>query len=397
MHYSFCILGAGPSGLSFAAALMKSGCESFVLLEKESEAGGLCRSAEVDGAPLDIGGGHFLDLRRQKVLNFLFQFMPSSEWNEFERISKIRIRGVEIEHPLEGNLWQLPKTDQLDFIESIAAAGCVQGVPEPTIFDDWIRWKLGSRIADEYLLPYNRKIWSMAVSQLGTYWLHKLPNVSFRETLESCLERKPGGSLPAHGRFLYPKKHGYGEVWKRIAAALGDRFRPLTSVHSIDIPTRTVNGQFQADYMVNTIPWTQWPAYSKLPEQVANAIAQLKMVGVDVEYFSSPLSSHAHWIYEPDEAISYHRILLRQNFCTGSRGHWTETNTQRSGTPAGIRFRNEVAYPVNTINKPKAMQLILDWARSQNIIGLGRWGTWEHMNSDVAVDGALQTAEDFLE
>jgi protoporphyrinogen oxidase len=59
-HVRFCILGAGPSGLAFAAALKRAGCDSFVLLEKEPDAGGLCRSAVVDGAPLDIGGGHFL-------------------------------------------------------------------------------------------------------------------------------------------------------------------------------------------------------------------------------------------------------------------------------------------------------------------------------------------------
>jgi hypothetical protein len=47
----------------------------------------------VDGAPLDIGGGHFLDVRRPAVLDFLFQFMPRGEWNEYTRIAKIRLRG----------------------------------------------------------------------------------------------------------------------------------------------------------------------------------------------------------------------------------------------------------------------------------------------------------------
>lgn len=51
---------------------VKNGEESFLVIEKESEAGGLCRSHEVDGAPLDIGGGHFLDVRRPDVNEFLF-------------------------------------------------------------------------------------------------------------------------------------------------------------------------------------------------------------------------------------------------------------------------------------------------------------------------------------
>lgn len=52
----------------------------------------------------------------------------------------------------------------------------------------------------------------MAPDSLGTYWLYKLPNVSFREALTNCLLGKPFGELPAHGVFLYPKRFGYGEV-----------------------------------------------------------------------------------------------------------------------------------------------------------------------------------------
>ena len=45
----YLILGAGPAGLSFANGLKQSGENDFIVLEKESEAGGLCRSKNVDG------------------------------------------------------------------------------------------------------------------------------------------------------------------------------------------------------------------------------------------------------------------------------------------------------------------------------------------------------------
>ena len=53
----YLILGAGPSGLTLANALYQKGERSILLLEKENEAGGLCRSKDVDGWALDIGGG----------------------------------------------------------------------------------------------------------------------------------------------------------------------------------------------------------------------------------------------------------------------------------------------------------------------------------------------------
>lgn len=55
----YLILGAGPAGLSFANRLLQKSEKDFFVLEKESEAGGLCRSAIVDNSLLDIGGGHF--------------------------------------------------------------------------------------------------------------------------------------------------------------------------------------------------------------------------------------------------------------------------------------------------------------------------------------------------
>ncbi|MDD5706851.1 MAG: FAD-dependent oxidoreductase [Kiritimatiellae bacterium] len=395
----FLILGAGPTGLALAHSLLQRGVprRDVLVIESEAVSGGLCRSAMVDGRPIDIGGGHFLDVRKQEVLDLLFHFMPASEWDIYRRVAKINLSGQEIDHPLESNLWQLSKQNQADYLESIARAGCVAGSPMPESFEEWVRWRLGERIAQDYMLPYNRKIWSMALDRLGTYWLHKLPDVSFRDALRSCLEGKPYGTLPAHGSFMYPKTHGYGEVWRRMGVALGDRLITGCQVNHIDVTRRTVNGRFTADTVISTIPWSEWPRMADIPDEIADRMAELVHVGIDVDYCSDNLSSRAHWIYEPCEQVPHHRILVRHNFCPGSRGYWTETNALRSG-PAGIfRHRNEFAYPVNTRGKPEAVSAILAWAATQRIIGAGRWGKWEHMNSDVAVAESIRLAGDLVE
>jgi protoporphyrinogen oxidase len=391
-QYKYIILGAGPSGLSYAHTLKKTGEESFLVIEKEAIGGGLCRSEIVDGISLDIGGGHFLDVKRQEVMDLLFEFLPRSEWQEYSRISKIKIRGTEIDYPLESNLWQLPINDQIDFLESIAQAGCVRGLPTPESFEKWISWKLGDRIADEYMLPYNRKIWSTDLNELGTYWLYKLPDVSFRDTLQSCLESKPVGSLPAHGTFLYPKNHGYGEVWKRMGNALGEHLITSTPVTSIDIVNKVVNGMFKAEKIISTIPWTLWPAITDVPESIQGEISKLRHVSIDVDYHPETLPTEAHWIYDPDESLAHHRILCRSNFCEAGKGYWTETNATRAIEAKGWRYRNEYAYPLNTRDKPEAIDEICLWAELHGIIGLGRWGTWEHMNSDVAVSMGITAA-----
>ena len=153
----YLILGAGPAGLAFACQLKRTGENDFIILEKEKEAGGLCRSVEVDGSPIDIGGGHFLDVRRPKVNELLFSYMPEEEWKLFDRDSRIDMQKSVISPPFEANIWQLPLEEQVEYLESISKAGCNNGVPIPDRFVDWICWKLGEKIASDYMLPYNKK------------------------------------------------------------------------------------------------------------------------------------------------------------------------------------------------------------------------------------------------
>lgn len=399
----YCILGAGPAGLAFANRLKQYGEEDFIVIEKENEAGGLCRSVNVDGAPLDIGGGHFLDIRRPKVCDFIFSFIPREEWNLYERDSRIQLGNDLIGHPLEANIWQMTQKKQVDYLKSIAIAGCNLGIDKPERFIDWIYWKFGNQIAIDYMLPYNRKLFGDKLDDLGTYWLEKLPNVSFEETLLSCLNRKPYGTQPGHAQFYYPKKFGYGEIWLRMAKVIDDKIYYNQKVTKIDIENRIVSTSeklsIQADYIISTIPWTSCCLEgdshdSKFKNEILSGIKELKHTGVEIAYFHENQKAEAQWIYVPNEEISYHRILSRRTFCPNSRGSWTETNLDRiEDRDKEYAYCNEYAYPLNTISKPKIMKKLLDYMSKKQIIGLGRWGEHEHFNSDVVVERAFILAE----
>ena len=396
----YLILGGGPAGLTLANFLLQHGEDDFLLLEKESEVGGLCRSRDIDRAPLDIGGGHFLDTRRPHVCEFLFQFLPQSEWSLYERNSKIRYKGVLLDHPFESNIWQMSLEDQVDFLKSIAQAGCNSGSEKPERFIEWISWKLGEKIAEEYMLPYNRKMFGDELNELGTYWLEKLPNVSFEDTLRSCLMHHAYGEEPGHSTFYYPKKYGYGEVWIRMGVSLGSRLRCDKSAIWIDFGTRQVGTQdgevYQADAIITTVPWRSFQVVRGISEDMQAEILNLKHSAVCIDYSEESLDTDAHWIYYPDLKLSYHRILVRHNFLQGSRGYWMETNMNRAPRTDGIRFVNEYAYPLNTLQKPAIMERLLSYARECDIYGLGRWGEHSHYNSDVTVEKAMELADRLL-
>lgn len=396
----YLILGAGPAGLSLANMLLRDGEADFLVLEREKEAGGLCRSVMVNGTPFDIGGGHFLDVRDDKVLEFVFSFMPESEWKIYKRKSCIKINGLVIDHPLEANIWQFPVDEQIEYLKSIAQAGCNQNVSEPKQFVDWIRWKLGNRITNEYMLPYNQKMFGNNLNDLGTYWLNKLPDVSFEDTLRSCIEKKAFGNEPGHASFYYPQKYGYGELWKRMALALEGRIMYKQNVISMDCDEHIVitedKQNFCADYIITSIPWKAYKELKNVPEKILKNIKQLKHTQIQTEYFEDDIDTDAQWVYYPDLDAEYHRILVCKNFYEKGHGFWTETNLERVGEDSkGIMaYVNEYAYPLNTINKPQLMDEILSWCKEQNIYGIGRWGEHMHYNSDVVVRRAFSLFEE---
>lgn len=393
----YLILGAGPAGLTIANCLKKKGIHSFLVLEKEHEAGGLCRSRDVDGSPLDIGGGHILDVRRPTVNDFLFGFMPEDEWDKYDRISKIAIGKEMIDYPFEANIWQLLLEEQVQHLIAISKAGCNNGIARPDKFSEWIPWKLGEKIANDYMIPYNKKIWSMDLDRLGTYWLDKLPNVSFEETLLSCLEHKSYGSLPGHAQFYYPKKYGYGELWLRMAEAIKDNIEYEVNVNEIDFSNNIVNHKYKAEIIINTIPWTTFTTIDGANQMFIDNLGKLEYTSVVTKYYEESINTDASWAYFPDQELEYHRIMYRTTFCPNSKGYWTETNLKRCDLQDDHwHYINEYAYPVSTIEKPQAIQAILEFARSKRVYGLGRWGEWQHYNSDLTVELAMKFAEELI-
>ena len=293
-NVKYLVLGAGPAGLAFANRIKQRGENNFRVVEKEREAGGLCRSVEVDGSAFDIGGGHFLDVRRPKVNEFLFQFMPQDEWNLFERNSVIDVNGTVVGHPLEANIWQFGVDEQIAYLESIAKAGCNQEQEMPEHFVDWIVWKLGDKIAEDYMIPYNKKMFADELNDLGTYWLEKLPNVSFSETLRSCLMHKPYGTQPGHAQFYYPRSYGYGELWLRMAEAIADQMMYGVSASEIDFESRVVtldNGEkIRAEVIIQTTPWNSFVNIHGISDEMSADVKRLKHSAIETRYVPEAVS-----------------------------------------------------------------------------------------------------------
>ncbi|MDR1408971.1 MAG: FAD-dependent oxidoreductase [Oscillospiraceae bacterium] len=383
----YLVLGAGPAGLALGVSLLRRGERSFLILEKEAEAGGLCRSAAADGYPMDVGGGHLLESGNTRACDFIFSFLPQEMWHLYTRQNGILFRGRLIDFPFEAHLSQLPEDMRARYMQSWEQAPARRGELRPNTFSDWARWQLGDAIAEDYLLPYNRKLWGVLLPRLDVDWLHKLPPDRITEEVPH---------FAAHNNFYYPTQHGFGEAFLRMAKALEDHIIYNCPAERIEPETRTVNDCFKAEKIINTAPWHTLDTL--FPSQVRQWIAQLSYIGVSVVYHPERIPTETQAIYYPDDDVPYHRTVLRYNYNRTWPGYWTETNLTRSAEDKGTpRFVHPFAYPAPALGRQAVLQNLFAWARRQGIIPLGRWGEWAYINTDEAICRGLALAKTLLQ
>lgn len=397
----YLVIGAGVSGVTTARLLQLKGIDDVLILEADSEPGGLCRTRVVDGHVLDIGGGHFLCTRFPEVYEFIFSHIPRAEFNFFERVSKIRLPGALIDYPIESNLWQLPLDEQVAYLASIARSGEQRGDAAPVNYEQWVRWKLGDRIADHYLLPYNQKIWGVEPHEMDIDWLHKIPRFDLEEMIRASLSRtSDNAKMPSHAGFFYPKSGGFQTIFNAIAA-------PVQSKIVLNEPVRSVarrhdrwlvNGRYAARSVINTAPWPDLFDALGRPESLVRAMARLRHNTLVVSLFDEEFDHDWHWLYDPGLDIPHHREFFISNFAPHSRrgGVFRETNFARWSAPqSGAVSRplyehvNRAAYPIPVIGHAQAIREVLRYFEPMRLYGVGRWGQWQYFNSDVCIREAM--------
>lgn len=404
MTYDYIILGAGITGLTLLKKLKEKGYNNILGLEAEKEAGGLCRTFYVDGHACDIGG-HFFQTKYKDVEEFVFSNFPKDQMYQINpRISKIRIDGQDIDYPLEANIWQLPINKQIEYLISVVRNGEALGKPEPKNYEEWIRWKLGDKICDEYLIPYNNKLWGVPSNEMDVDWLHKIPRIEVEEILKDSLERTQDvEKYPAHIRPYYPTFGGYGRVMEAIAKDINDFIKFNTKVQKLVYDENEkvwlVNDEFKAKNIINTTPWPDLFEAMGKPEAISKPIERIKYNKLVISLFETKEDDLPyHWRYRPEPEQQHHREFFIHNFALDSkpRGVFTETNADRFDSdnltfPGQnlFNYTTPAAYPLPLIGKTKAITEILEYFRPKHLYGVGRWGEHQHHNHDVCMKHAI--------
>lgn len=415
------ILGAGLAGLSASFHLKQRGLEAEVL-EKEAEAGGLCRSKNVGRFSFDYTG-HLLHFR-SAYASGLVRGLLGDTLVAHRRRAAIFTRRVFVPYPFQCNLSALPPRVLKEcFTGFIRARGCSRGAEEPD-FLSWIRASFGDGIAKHFMVPYNTKFWTVPPQRMTCEWLDGFVPVP---TLDQMIDGAVGSRHRPYGynaRFWYPREGGIQQL-PRALEQRGFPVRTRMELTSIDLRRKFVRAggrREKFDMIISSIPLPDLPGLiPAMPGEISREIGKLRWNSVSVLNLgiARPMAADNHWVYYPDGAYPFFRVGFYHAVSSalvppggsslyaevsrpgGASARTTEVRQRikqglvRCGilrSPGEIQVEDfndiEYAYPLYDHNYSRAVSRITEYLKANGIIPVGRYGRWKYMSmEDSLLDG----------
>jgi protoporphyrinogen oxidase len=399
------ILGAGVSGLALGKMLHAS--HDVELLERKDCPGGIARAVMVGEIPYHQVGGHCLNSSLPGVMEFVFgKVLPQSRWRELQRISSILFHGRYVSYPIEQAIPEIADFDEelaIRMVEDFFRSRPEEASRARTL-DAWLKKTFGNSLAEEYFLPYNRKVWNTEPSRMSPAWTQgKLP-IPDRKIFFRALLGKKDGKIP-HASFFYPQSNSQNAFLDALASGLRVAYNyPVESVGKT-AQQWLINGEKRFDVLVSTLPLDIMPSILPMSAGEMRPFGRLKRNGIrTVLYAAQPREDT--WTYFPDKELAFHRAIGIGNFLEPKRpyaivesigGHSFAKIREDAKKvdfllePVAENF-SEYAYPVFDREAEKNRREALRVLDARGVYALGRFAEWEYYNMDVCMYRAMQVA-----
>ncbi|MBI2560596.1 MAG: FAD-dependent oxidoreductase, partial [Planctomycetes bacterium] len=165
------ILGGGPCGISAAWELAEKGFE-VVVVEKESEVGGLCRTTDYKGFHFDLGGHRFIS-KNQELIEKILALM-GNELLIAHRKSVIKSADKEFDYPLSLNniIKNMPVATILRCLTDYLKSSIVGRIftQSDASFEQWVVNRYGQKLYELFFKFYTEKLWGVPPSEISSDW-----------------------------------------------------------------------------------------------------------------------------------------------------------------------------------------------------------------------------------
>lgn len=314
MHIKTLILGAGLTGLSTAYHLQQFGESDYLVVDRAEKPGGLCASQEVKGFTFDYSG-HLLHLHSDYGKKLVKKLLKNNLLR-LKRKAFIYTGSSRIPFPFQANLFALPPEQRQACVKGLLEANSkIQ--KKPSNFEQWCLQRFGKPIYEQFMRPYNTKLWECSPKELTCEWCGPfVPSPSRKEILQSA--QKPlKKSYGYNVCFYYPKQGGCGALANALAKELtGLRTKsPVTQINLKNKTARFGRKKVFFENLVNTLPL---PVFLKLLEKEPRLTALSdRLAHTSVNVYNLALKKEIKpfsWIYFPDEQDPFYRVGLQSGF-----------------------------------------------------------------------------------
>jgi protoporphyrinogen oxidase len=421
---SIAVLGCGWSGLLMSIKLKTLYPASEVICIDKKFDGGLLRSESIKEYVFDTGGSHVLFSKKQEIINKIIAM--GGEWVFRERMSYIFLDGVYVPYPFENGIYALPPDKRARYGLSLIRALKDYRDVKPPNFKEWILATFGREVAEDYLIPYNEKIWKRPLDQMTADWVYipgRLPIPSL-EDIVKAVAGIPTVGYKENALFYYPRKGGIIKQWEiafKRSKELGVRFLK-TVVKDVKVSSDgyIINGMMKVNRIVSTLPLKESPSIFDLSEDSHKASRRLDYNSVAVVGIGlKKPAPKQHWIYVPDKKIVFHRYAWISNYGDDSNPGKSALIAEIT-IPNGIEIDTEelkerviqdfvridviketeidvveiwlhkYGYPIYTLTHQEDTEVIIRELIQKGIVTFGRWGEWQYWNTDKIYEKVME-------
>jgi protoporphyrinogen oxidase len=419
------VIGGGLAGLSAGHHLAE---HEPVVLEKESELGGLCRSFTQDGFTFDCTG-HLIHLKNQYTKDLIANLLPNA-FTSHERLAAIYSKQTTTPYPFQANTYGLPAEVVRDCIVGFVDTLQTNHDRPPSNFHEWNLRTFGAGIAKHFMLPYNEKFWKQDLRGITADWVNwAIPKPTLEEVVNGALGITNKG-MGYNPRFIYPANGGID----CLPQALGRSIRKIYLNESATIVdtrkkcVRLSSGREEPyDYLISTTPLPLlFKMLSEVPENLRKAAERLRAISVlNINIgVNRPKISDQHWIYFPEREFIFSRIGFPMNFSAsvgpaGTSSVYIEITHPPDQMPnvdeayersihglqkCGILNPDDriltrhvldirYAYVVFDEHRQRHLQSLVDYLEAHNIFTTGRYGLWDYYSMEDSILSGKKIAE----
>jgi protoporphyrinogen oxidase len=426
------ILGGGITGLAAANALKAAG-EEYLVLEREEEPGGYCRSIAAGRYAFDMSG-HFLHSSDPAMLERILR-IPGIAWDSVTRDARIWLRGKLTPYPFQANL----KGHDPAFVKRCLADFAAERIRESVDgkgahanFAEWLLVRFGKEMCRSFFFPYNRKMWRTPLEEMGTEWTAwSVPLPRFEDLLAGSRGETREG-MGYNATFRYPHRGGIGALPRALRKGLGNRVRTGIRAERVDLRRKVVFTSDGKDIpfraAISTVPLPDLAGRSEgLPSaarQASRALKWVKVLAINLGVREAGKTA-GHWIYVPERSYPFFRAGFLSNVDRSAAPEGSASIfVEKSFRPgAAVRMEEEVlaalrglrrmgilhdgsvveerrdvmldpAYVVFDKYRGKAVRLLAREFLRRGVILAGRYGAWDYYGMERSMADGMRAARE---